>query len=145
MPEARSMSDHQPPGLVQAIQDVTERASVLVREEIALAKAEVTQKVTTLGKGAAIAAAAGVFVLGALLMLLFGFAYLAYWAIPFPDNQQFWGFFTVAAVLLLLAGLAGYVAFRALKAGTPPAPKMAMEEARLIRETVSSHEPETTI
>jgi hypothetical protein len=134
-----------PPNLIQAIQDVSERASVLVREEIELAKAEVTQKVTKLGKGAAIAAAAGIFVLGALIMILFGLAWLAYWAIPFPDNQFFWGFFTVAAVLLLLAGVAGYVAFRALKAGSPPAPTMAIEEARLIKETVASHDPETTI
>jgi hypothetical protein len=140
------MSDQQqPPNLIQAIQDVSEKASLLVREEIELAKAEVTEKVTKLGKGAAIAAAAGIFVLGALILILFGFAYLAYWAIPFPDNQQFWGFFTVAAILLLLAGLAGYVAYRALKAGSPPAPKMAIEEARLIKETVTSHDPETTI
>jgi hypothetical protein len=140
------MSDQQqPPNLIQAIQDVSEKASLLVREEIELAKAEVTEKVTKLGKGAAIAAAAGIFVLGALILILFGFAYLAYWAIPFPDNQQFWGFFTVAAILLLLAGLAGYVAYRALKAGSPPAPKMAIEEARLIKETVTSPDPETTI
>jgi H+/Cl- antiporter ClcA len=140
------MTDQQQPAkLVQAIQDVTDRASVLVREEIELAKAEVTEKVTKLGKGAVIAAAAGIFVLGALIMILFGLAWLAYWAIPFPDNQFFWGFFTVAAILLLLAGLAGYVAARALKAASPPAPKMAIEEARLIRETVSSPDPETTI
>jgi hypothetical protein len=138
------MSDQQPK-FAQAIQDVTDRASVLVREEIELAKAEVTEKVTKLGKGAAIATAAGIFVLGALIMILFGLAYLAYWAIPFPDGQQFWGFFTVAAILLLLAGLAGYVAARALKAGSPPAPKMAIEEARLIKETVSSDHPETTV
>jgi hypothetical protein len=134
-----------PPGIVQAIEDVSKRASVLVREEIELAKAEVTQKVTKLGKGAAVAAAAGVFVLGALIMILFGLAWLAYWAIPFPDNQFFWGFFTVAAVLLLFAALAGFIAYRALKAGSPPAPKMAIEEARLIKETVSSSQPERTI
>jgi uncharacterized membrane protein YqjE len=140
------MSDQgTPPGLVQAIQDVSERASVLVREEIELAKAEVTEKVTKLGKGAVVAVAAGVFVLAALVMILFGLAYLAYWAIPFPDNQEFWGFFTVAAVLLLLAGLAGYIAARALKAGSPPAPKMAIAEAKLIKETVTSHDPEKTV
>jgi hypothetical protein len=139
------MSDQTPPGIVQAIQDVSERASLLVREEIELAKAEVTQKVTKLGKGAAVAAAAGLFVLGALIMILFGLAWLAYWAIPFPDNQFFWGFFTVAAVLLLLAGLAGYVAYRALRSGSPPAPNMAIEEARLIKETVSSSHPERTV
>jgi hypothetical protein len=139
------MNDQQSAGLVQAIQEVGERASVLVREEIELAKAEVTEKVTKLGKGAAVATAAGVFVLGALVMILFGLAYFAYWIIPFPDGQPFWGFFTVAAILLLLAALAGYVAARALKAGTPPAPKMAIEEARLIKETVASPHPESTV
>jgi uncharacterized membrane protein YqjE len=140
------MSDsQQPASLVQAIQEVTEKAQILVREEIELAKVEVTQKVTKLGKGAVIAAAAGVFVLGALVMILFGLAWLAYWAIPFPDGQYFWGYFTVAAILLLLAALAGYVAFRALKAGSPPAPKMAIEEAKLIKETVTAEHPGGTV
>ncbi|WCB95977.1 hypothetical protein DSM104299_04729 [Baekduia alba] len=140
------MSDQQQPAsIAQAIQEVSEKAQLLVREEIELAKVEVTQKVAKLGKGAAVAAAAGSFVLGALIMILFGFAYLAYWAIPFPDGQPFWGFFTVAAVLLLLAALAGYIAFRALKAGSPPAPTMAIEEAKLIKDTVSADHPETTI
>jgi hypothetical protein len=138
------MNDQQP-NLIKAIQDVSEHAAVLVREEIELAKAEITEKVTKLGKGAAVATAAGVFVLGALVMILFGLAYFFYWLIPFPDGQPFWGFFTVAALLLLLAGLAGYVAMRAFKAGSPPAPKMAIEEARLIRETVQSQNPETTV
>jgi hypothetical protein len=141
------MSDQQPtpPGIVQAIQEVSEKASVLVREEIELAKAEVVQKVTKLGKGAVVAAAAGVFVLGALVMILFGLAWLAYWAIPFPDGQYFWGYFTVAAILLLLAGLAGFVAARAFKAGSPPTPDMAIAEGKLIKDTVTSHEPETTV
>ena len=140
------MSDHQQPAnLAQAIQDVSDKAQLLVREEIEFAKAEVGQKVRSLGVGAAVAGAAGVFVLGALIMLLFGFAYLAYWAIPFPDGQQFWGFFTVAALLLLLAALAGYAAYRAIKKGSPPAPKMAIEEAKLIKETVSAEHPGGTV
>jgi Putative Actinobacterial Holin-X, holin superfamily III len=144
MPEARSMSDQQP-NIVQAIADVSEKAQLLVREEIELAKAEVTEKVTKLGKGAAVAAAAGIFVLGALIMILFGLAEFFFWLIPFPDNQPFWGFFTVAAILLLLAALAGYVAFRALKAGSPPAPTMAIEEAKLIKDTVSADHPGGTV
>jgi hypothetical protein len=76
-------------------------------------------------------------------------AYLAYWAIPFPgdsaNNQVFWGFFSVAAILLLLAALAGFIAARAFKAGSPPAPKMAIEEAKLIKETVVSDTPEATV
>ncbi|MCW2994365.1 MAG: phage holin family protein [Conexibacter sp.] len=137
------MSDQ--PNLVQAIQEVSEKASILVREEIELAKAEVTQKVTKLGKGAVVAAAAGVFVLGALIMLLFGFAALAYWAIPFPDGQEFWGYFTVAAILLVLAALAGFVAFRAIKAGSPPAPTMAIDEAKRIKDTVTAEHPGGTV
>jgi hypothetical protein len=135
----------QPANLAQAIQDVSEKAQVLVREEVELAKAEVTQKVRSLGVGAAVAGAAGVFVLGALIMILFGLAYLAYWAIPFPDGQEFWGFFTVAAILLLLAAVAGYAAYRAIKKGSPPAPKMAIEEAKLIKETVSAEHPGGTV
>jgi hypothetical protein len=145
------MSDQTPAtkSLAESISEVSERASVLVREEIELAKAEVTQKVTKLGKGAGIAAAAGFFVVGALILILFGMAYLAYWAIPFPgdsaNNQVFWGFFSVAAILLLLAALAGFIAARAFKAGSPPAPKMAIEEAKLIKETVVSDTPEATV
>lgn len=139
------MSDQQQTNIAQAIQDVSEKAQLLVREEIELAKAEVTQKARSLGVGVAVAAAAGVFVLGALVMILFGFAYLAYWAIPFPDNQEFWGFFTVAAVLLLLAALAGYAAYRAIRKGSPPAPNMAIEEAKLIKETVTAEHPGGTV
>ena len=135
----------QPANLVQAIQEVSEKAQILVREEIELAKVEITEKVTKLGKGAAVAAAAGIFVGAAMVMILFGLAWLAYWAIPFPDGQYFWGFFTVAAILLLLAALAGFIAYRALQAGSPPAPKMAIEEAKLIKETVQAEHPETTI
>jgi Putative Actinobacterial Holin-X, holin superfamily III len=139
------VSDQQPTNLAQAIQDVSEKAQVLVREEIELAKAEVAQKARSLGVGAAVAAAAGIFVLGAAIMILFGLAWLAYWAIPFPDGQYFWGYFTIAAILLLLAALAGYAAYRALKKGTPPAPQMAIEEAKRIKETVSAEHPGGTV
>jgi len=131
--------------IAQAIQEVSDKAQLLVREEIELAKAEITQKVTTLARGAVIGAAASVFVVGALILLLHGFAWLAFWAIPFPSDQIFWGFFVVAAILFVLGGLAGWLAARAFKAGSPPAPQMAIEEAKLIRETVQSPHPEETV
>lgn len=131
--------------IAQAIQEVSERAQILVREEIELAKAEVTERMTKLARGAVIGAAASFFVVGALILLLHGFAWFAFWAIPFPSDQIFWGFFVVAAVLFVLGGLAGWLAARAFKAGAPPAPQMAIEEARLIRETVQSPHPEQTV
>ena len=47
--------------LAQTVQEISERASLLVREEIELAKAEVTDKVTKLIKGAVVGIVAGVF------------------------------------------------------------------------------------
>jgi uncharacterized membrane protein YqjE len=130
--------------IAQAIQEVSDRATLLVREEIELAKVEVTEKVTRLIKGAVVAIAAGIFVVFALIYLLNGFAWLTWYEL-FPDQQYFWGFFVVAAVLLLLGALAGYIAARAMKSGAPPTPAMAIDEAKLIKETVQSKHPERTI
>jgi hypothetical protein len=131
--------------IVAAINEVSDKAQLLVREEIELAKAEITDKLTKLAKGAAVGLAAGIFVITGLLFLLHGLAWLAYWVIPFPDGTFFWGFFVVAGILFLVGGLAGFLAARWLKKGSSPTPQMAIEEAKLIRETVKSSEPETTI
>ena len=131
--------------IAQAIQEVSDRAQLLVREEIELAKAEVSAKVSKLIKGAVVGIVAGVFLIFGLFLLLDGFAWLAYWAIPFPDGQFFWGFFVVAALLFLLGALAGLMAARAFKRGAPPTPEMAIDEAKRIRETVQSPRPEQTV
>ena len=126
-----------PKEIAAALQEVTERAQVLVREEIELAKTEVTEKVTSLAKGAAIGAAAGVFAIFGLSILIQGFAWLAWWALPTGNSLTFfWGFFLVAAVLFVLGGLAGYLASRFFRRGAPPTPELAIEEAQRIRETV---------
>ena len=52
--------------------DVSERVSTLVREEIELAKAEVSEKVQALLRGGAVGIAAGVFALMGLAMLMHG-------------------------------------------------------------------------
>ena len=131
--------------IAQAIQEVSERAQILVREEIELAKAEVTEKMTALVKGAVVGFAAGIFGVFGLLFLLHGFAWLAYSALPVPDGTFFWGFFLVAGILFLLGAIAGFVASRAFKRGSPPKPEMAIDEAKRIRETVTSDRPEQTI
>jgi hypothetical protein len=136
--------DSPPPSqatIAQAIQEVSDRATVIVREEIELAKAEVTQSVTKLIKGAVVGIAAGLFAVFGLIYLLHGFSWLAYDVLPFGEGDIYWGFFVVAAVLFLLGGLAGFIAARAIKAGSDPAPRMAIEEAKRIRETVQAHEP----
>ena len=119
------------------MQEVAERAQLLVREEIELAKAEVTIKAKKLGKGGAIGAAAAIFVLGALILILHGFAWLIWWALPIGDDLIFVGFFIEAVILLIIAAIAGYVASKLFKAGAPPTPDLAIEEAQRIKETVS--------
>jgi H+/Cl- antiporter ClcA len=125
-----------PKEITAAVQQVTERAQVLVREEIELAKTEITEKVTSLAKGAAIGPAAGVFAIFGLSLLLQGFAWLAFWALPVSSDQIFWGFFLVAVLLFIIGGLAGFLAARFFKRGSPPTPELAIEEAQRIRETV---------
>ena len=137
-------SDNNTQNIAKAIDEVSQRALVLVHEEIELAKAEVTEKVTKLIKGAVVGIAAGIFAVFGLIYLLHGFAWLAWYEL-FPDNQFFWGFFVVAAVLFLVGALAGYIAARAMKSGAPPTPKLAIDEAKRIKETVQSSNPERTI
>jgi uncharacterized membrane protein YqjE len=144
MTDQQQSTDTTTQNIAQAIQEISERVSVLVHEEIELAKAEMTEKVTRLVKGAVIGIAAGIFIVFALIYLLHGFAWLAWYEL-FPDNQFFWGFFVVAAVLFLVGALAGFIAARAVKSGSPPTPVMAIDEAKLIKETVQSKHPERTI
>ena len=124
--------------IATAITEVSERASLLIREEIELAKAEVTEKATKLVKGAIVGAAAGIFFLMALLFALVGCAWLLYYFLPGNDWTFFWGFFAMALILVVLGLIAGFIAARAVKKGSPPVPSMAIEEARKIRETVSA-------
>jgi hypothetical protein len=110
--------------------------ATLVREEIELAKAEVTEKVTKLLKGIVVGVAAGIFVITGLLFLLHGFAWLAWFVLPVGSQAIFWGYFFVAGVLFIMGGMAGYLAARFLKAGQPPVPSMAIDEAQKIKRTI---------
>ena len=125
-------------GIGTAITDVSERVTLLVREEIELAKAEVEEKVSKLIRGAVVGVAAGIFVLTALLFGLIGCAWLLYYYLPLGGMfTYFWGFFAMALILLFLGVLFGQLAARTVKRGAPPVPDMAIEEARKIRETVT--------
>ena len=119
----------------ESVQEVTERLSVLFREEIELAKAEMQVKAMSLARGAAIGAAAGVFVVTALFIFLFGIAFAWY---DYVFDHLVWGFMITTLLLLLLAGAAGYAAAKLFKKGAPPTPDMAIDEAKLIRGTVQS-------
>jgi uncharacterized membrane protein YqjE len=125
-----------PPGsgdrsVAELVFDVSERASSLVREEIELAKTEVSEKVGTILRGSVVGIVAGTFAFLALILAMHGVA----WLINdlFFDGEAWPGYFIEAALFLLVAAAAGFFAYRALQAGAPPLPEQAIEEAKRTR------------
>ena len=103
--------------LGEVVNRISENASILVREEIELAKTEIELKVQKLARGAAVGAAAGFFV---FLGLIFAFHALA-WGINdaleslvarLPDHHR--------AALRARRASPGWIAYRSFKAGAPP-------------------------
>lgn len=114
----------------QLVFEISDRATVLVREEIELAKTEVTEKLNQLLRGGVVAIVAGVFLLAALAMIMHGIA----WVLNDLVFDNFWaGFFVEAALFLLIAAGAGLFAYRAFQKASPPTPDMAIEEAKEIK------------
>jgi hypothetical protein len=114
-------TDNRPENIATTLGEVADRTTVIVREEIELAKAEVRAKVSKLGRGAGVAVAAGIFL--SLAGLFFDDVWL--------------GYACVVVGLLIIGAIAGFLAYRWLKGGTPPTPEMAIEEAQRVKATVT--------
>jgi hypothetical protein len=111
--------------------DVSQGTSSLIREEFELAKAEVTEKVGKILRGSVVGIAAGAFAFLALILIMEGIAWFLNEEV---FDGKFWpGFFIEAAVFLLIAAAAGYIAYRSVRAGAPPLPEQAIEEAKLTK------------
>ena len=123
--------------VTELVFDVSERVSSLVREEIALAKAEVSEKVGSILRGSAVGIAAGIFAFLGLILLMHAIA----WLIDdlFFEGDIWVGFAIEAALFFLVAGLAGFAAYKAVKKGAPPVPAMAIEEGKRIRQTLEAN------
>ena len=135
------MTDPTPSDLGEAIQEVTEKVQLLVREEIALAKAELTEKASKLIRGIVAGAIAAIFALFGLIYLLHALSW-GIWEILGTGSGPWLGFLITTLILFLLGAIGGLLAFRAIKKAMPPTPVMAIEEAQLIRETVSGSQPQ---
>src|SRR4051812_10397617 len=134
------MPEHRTSELADAINDVADSARLLVKEEIELAKAELTEKVSGLAKGAAVGAAAGVFVLAGLIYFLH---FIALLIADLLGANPWLGYLILSGALFVLGGLAGFLAARFFKKGSPPTPTMAIEEAQLIKQTLTAPHPAT--
>ena len=133
------MADGTPPPdsaekqLGEIVGDVTSKASLLVKEEIELAKAEVSQKVKRLGIGA------GLITVAAVFLIFFLIFFLHMLALGFADwfSLKDWvGYAMVCVLLLIFAVILALIARRSFKKGSPPVPQMAIEEAKKTRAAI---------
>jgi hypothetical protein len=124
-----------PPGsgekqLGEIVSEVTQKAQLLVREEIALAKAEITTKTSRIVKGIIFFSAAGFF---ALLMVVFGLHMLSIGFTEWFDLKAWVGYAATTVLLLLFTIFAALIGLRFFKKGAPPTPDYAIEEAQKTR------------
>ncbi len=120
----------------ELVLDVSERVSILIREEIELAKTEIREKVSKLVQGSVVGIAAGVFALLGFAMLMHGIAWLL--NDLFFEDDVWIGFMIEAAFWFVVASAAGFFAYRSVQAGAPPTPDLAIEEARRTKETLEA-------
>ncbi|HWD63786.1 MAG TPA: phage holin family protein [Solirubrobacteraceae bacterium] len=127
----------QPDSIAAAIAAISESLTRIVQDEVALAKAEVTEKVSSIGRGAIAIAAGAVF---GVFAIIFGMSTLAWGLDAILVNgagNLFLGFLIVFGVLMVLALLAFLFAWRKLKVGAP-IPSMAIDEAKKVQATVTT-------
>ncbi len=121
-------------GVVTRVKAVKNRTLALVQLNLELAKLEGKQKATAVGIAGGLAAVAGV-----LLVYAIGFAFAAL-AAGLSETMSLWlSLLIVAAILLLVAAIAGFLAVRFVRKASPPKPAQALEEAGHTLETMKGH------
>jgi uncharacterized membrane protein YqjE len=115
---AHPAEDARDRGIGELVKELANQTSTLVRQEIRLAQAEVSQKGKTAGKGAGMLAGAGVAALlglGALTALLI---------VVLDSFMALWLAVAIVMILwLVIAAVLGMAGKNALQASTPPAPQ----------------------
>lgn len=131
-PEAPRADAEKPVG--ELVFDVTEKTSGLIRDEIELAKAEVSEKVSQLARGSVTGIVAGVFAFLALILVMHGVAWLL---ADLVFGDEVWiGYLVEAAAFVVIGVFAALFAYRSFRAGAPPVPEQAIEEAKRTREVL---------
>lgn len=112
-------------GVPRAARSAAQRVSTIVRLERELATLELKQKITQLGLGAALVVLAAFLALLGLTFLLVTITAALALVVPW------WAALLIMTIVIFLiaAGL-GWFGLQRLKAGSPPVPEQAIEEAR---------------
>jgi hypothetical protein len=125
--------------LGDVVNDVSTKASLLVREEIELAKTEIAEKAKSLAKGSAVAIGAGVMATFALIYFFAALAWFLNDLFGTVNTSPWLGFIIVFVLLIGLAGLAAAIGVNWIKKGAPPTPDLAIEEAKRTRAEILEH------
>jgi membrane protein implicated in regulation of membrane protease activity len=122
-----------PTPVSEAARNVAEHASSVAKLELELAALELKKKLTSFAVGIGLGVGAALL---ALFMLAFGLATIAAALATF---LPWWlALLVVTGGLLLLSGLLGLLAVRAIKRGSPPVPEQAIREAKLTTAAIKS-------
>jgi hypothetical protein len=110
---------------------VADKASSVVRLELALAAAELKRKLRALGLGIVLVVGAAIFV---VLGLVLGLATIA--AALATVFSTWLALLIVTGGLFVLAGVLAVLGIGRIKKGTPPVPEQAIAEAKLTAEAL---------
>jgi Putative Actinobacterial Holin-X, holin superfamily III len=123
--------------LARAVTEVSERVTVLVREEIELAKAEVSVKLKSLTRGVVWFGLAAVLGFFGVIFVPVTIAWVLDEVLVSGVPDLWIGFLIVMGAFLILSLFCVVLGIRKMKAGVPK-PTMAIDEAKKIRATVST-------
>jgi len=119
-------------GIGNAAKEFVERGRSIVRLEIELALLEIKTKLMRIGVGIGLAAGAAVVGVFALGFLFAGIA--AAIALELP----WWASLLIVSVSLFgIAAALGLLGVKSIKAGTPPMPEEAIQEAKLTTQAIT--------
>ena len=121
------------PGLGGAVKVVADKASSIVRLELALAAAELKKKVFALGLGIALLVGAALF---GVFALAFGLATIA--AALATVFSTWLALLIVTGGLFVLVGALAIFGISRISKGTPPVPEQAIAEAKLTTEALKN-------
>ena len=121
-------------GIGRATREVVGRARAVAMLQVELALQEIKRKLAKIGIGLGLAVGAAIVALYAI-----GFLFAAA-AAGLATTIPLWAsLLIVGVVLIMITALLLALAKRSFKAGAPPVPKQAIEEAKVTTETVRSN------
>ncbi len=129
-PSTDALSSHSTADLVRR---AAEQISILVRDELALARTEVSEKASHAGRGVGLFGGAGLVSLYGVFGVLAGIVLLLARVMPAWSAALL-----VGVVLLIVAGLLGLVGRSQVRQATPPVPREAVRGVRADLNTVTT-------